>query len=391
MAVPTAPPARTGRRVRRVVLVFATGAAVGAVIAGLALPRVAAMGDVEALGTILYWAVAWTLGVLLLRPLVRVRPGWLRWLLTLTIVLPAFWLTADLFHALLLRRCYANWEAGIERDPATGVRVGCEERQYGNGATALLLVHGFADSPAIWTRMAPVLADQKGYTCYTLRLPYFAEPFDRYAASSAAGWRAHLAAELERLHRKHPRVVVVAHSLGGAVALDYLTDHPEAADGLVLLAPLIAVSNRRSPLLAAETWFHLLDHTLVFSDRVAMLLPPDVHDPQAAAEMKEDRFIPRTIYREMFGLIDRNRARPQQFSLPLLLVLSRTDQVVDSPTAERFFHDCGTPAAAKLLLWKDQAGHVLPIDTGWRELVEDIDRFVRWVPERHEIIPRMND
>src|SRR5262249_11461845 len=119
------------------------------------------------------------------------------------------------------------------------------------------------------------------------------------------------------------------------------------------------------------------DNTLIFTDRVAMLLPPDLRDQGALVHMKEDRFIPRTIYREMFRLIDRNRQRLTKFDRPLLIVLSPTDQVIDSPTAERFFNECGTPPANKKLKWAEEAGHVLPIDFGWMDLARDIDRFVR--------------
>jgi carboxylesterase len=368
--VPATPAARGARRAA--LLGAAAGAIIGTVVGVLALGKVAGIGFAEVAGAVAYWTAAGALLALLTRAVARLgRPRWLWRLLAVIAGLAGFWVLGDLANALLLRRCYANWEAGVQRD-ADGVRAGCEERQYGTGETALLLVHGFADSPAIYEQLAAALA-KKGYACYTHRLPHFAEPFDRYAASSAAGWRASVADRLRQLREKHRRVVVVAHSLGGAVTVDYLIDHPEAVDGVVLLAPLIAVSNQRSPLLTAEAWFHVLDHTLIFSDRVAMLLPPDVRDPHALEKMKEDRFIPRTIYREMFKLIDRNRERGARFSSPLLLVLARSDQVIDSPSAERFFNECAS--TRKRIEWRDQAGHVLPIDYGWKQLVDDIDRF----------------
>lgn len=379
MSVPSAAPAAPKGNVNRTALVAGlAGAILGAVVGGLAFAQVPGMGILEVAFAVVFWAGVATLGSQLLRRIAGCRPRWLGRLLAVLAALASFWIMGDLYNRLLMRRCYHHWEATIERD-ADSVRAGCAAFQVGEGETALLLVHGFADAPAVYRPMAEALA-AKGYACYALRLPHFAEPFNRFATSTAAGWREHLAEQLRHLRRKHRKVVVVAHSLGGAVTVDYLIDRPETVEGVVLLAPLIAVSNQRSPLLTAEAWFHVLDRALIFTDRVAMLLPPDVRDPEALKWVQQDRFIPRSIYRELFQVVDRNRERYRKFAPPLLLVLSRTDQVIDSPTAERFFNEC--QSTKKELQWVEQAGHVLPIDTGWELLVNDIDRFVRGLPTR---------
>jgi pimeloyl-ACP methyl ester carboxylesterase len=101
---------------------------------------------------------------------------------------------------------------------------------------ALLLVHGLAGQlchftygivDQLATEYRVVAVDRPG-SGYSVRTP---------AASAALGAQADtLAALIETL--KLGRVVVVGHSLGGAVALALAQRHPERVAGLALLAPL---------------------------------------------------------------------------------------------------------------------------------------------------------
>jgi esterase/lipase len=257
-----------------------------------------------------------------------------------------FWLGADLGYSLLMKHRSARWEAGIERDP-DGVRRGC--REY---------------NP---------LAEQ-GFACRVMRLPHFATPMHDYRRTRAALWRESVQSELRELRRHHARVVVVAHSLGAAVAVDALADDP-AADAVVLLAPLLEVSNRRSPLLSPRAWHWLFDHTLLFTDRVSLPFPPDVRDREALSLLKTDQLVPRVVYRDLMRLIERNRDRARECRVPLFLALGEFDRVVDNQAALRFYHAwAGGPKRLRLMTG---AGHVLPMDHGWRSLTEDIVKFLQ--------------
>jgi esterase/lipase len=95
--------------------------------------------------------------------------------------------------------------------------------------------------------------------------------------------------------------------------------------------------------------------------------------------MAADAFVPRTIYREMFALLARNRQRFPQFRTPLLLVLSRRDLVIDAAVAERFYQECAAPVKQ---LRYSESGHQLPMDFGWRNLVDDLATFIENLPQR---------
>ena len=296
--------------------------------------------------------------------------------LLLAAAVPLIWVGGDLVYSLLMKRRYARWEAGIERD-ADGVRRGCREYSVGQGDTAILLIHGFADAPTLYQRMASALAE-KGFSCRVMRLPHFAMPMDDYRRTDAAQWREAIRSELRELRRCHPQVIVVTHSLGAAVAVDYLADDPASADAAVLLAPLLGVSDRRSPLLSPGAWQRIFDLTLIFTDRVGMLFSPNLRDQEALPLLKTDAFVPRGVYRELMRLIARNRDRAGACRVPLFMALGEHDEVVDNRVAERFYRACA--AGTKRLRHVAGAAHVLPMDFGWQLLTEDVVKFIRELP-----------
>jgi carboxylesterase len=293
--------------------------------------------------------------------------------IALVLAVPVLWILSDLFYSLIVGRMYRRWEAAIERD-AEGVRAGCNEFTLGEGEDAVLLVHGFGDSPAIFQRFASPLAAQ-GFTCHGIRLPQFALPMARYRTTSADQWRDAVRSAIGELRRRHRRVYLLAHSLGAAVSVEAVAEPAAAVDGMTLLAPLFDVSNRRSPLLPARTWYRLLDSLLLFTNYVRTAYPADLWDKNAQAFLRDDKFIPRVVIRELFALVARNRARAKTFRIPLLMILARHDQVVDNAAAERFFHDCASQP--KQLSYIENVGHMLPIDQGWEKLVETAARFFR--------------
>ncbi len=293
------------------------------------------------------------------------------YLIAAVVAIPVAFLLGDLSYSLFMRFRYRRWEARIERD-TEGVRAGCREFTLGEGEDAVLLIHGFGDSPSVFQRMAPALAG-KGFTCHGLRLPQFGLPMARYRTTRAALWSEAVRSAIAELRRRHRRVFILAHSLGAAIAVEAVADPAAAVDGMVLLAPLFDVCNKRSPLLPARVWYRLLDRLLLFTDYVGMLHPPDVWDKSALAVMREDKYVPRVIIRELFGLLGRNRGRAKAFRIPLLMVLARHDLVVDNAASERFFNDCA--AQPKQLVYVENAGHMLPIDQGWEKLVDETAQF----------------
>jgi len=235
------------------------------------------------------------------------------------------------------------------------------------------MIHGFASSPAIFQKMAPALAD-RGFTCRVMRLPGFAEPMEAYTQTSKKKWMAAIEREVEVLRREHASVWLMGHSLGASLALQYLLDYPDKADGAVVLAPLLGVSNQRSPVFASRTWYELGNAFFRHSSVVENHLPPDGEDTGVNMQDINDRFIPCIVYREMFALVDDVNGRAGVFNKPLLMVLSKDDQVINSRIVEMFFDEA--PTSHKKLAYIEDSGHDIPMDDGWKEVVAITGDFI---------------
>lgn len=66
----------------------------------------------------------------------------------------------DLGYGKGIEKRYARWNSDVERDE-DGIRIGCLAHGAGEGDTAILLVHGFADLPAVYHLMSPALAKRE--------------------------------------------------------------------------------------------------------------------------------------------------------------------------------------------------------------------------------------
>jgi carboxylesterase len=294
------------------------------------------------------------------------------WTLTMTGAGLA-WLASDFLYDRVVHRRLAEWERSVERDP-DGVRRGCRDFMMGSGRHAILLVHGFNDSPRVYQRMATVLAGE-GYACRAMRLPGFAIPIPDTLHYRGEDWLEAVRRELQQLRAEYDQVSVVGHSLGGAILVNVLAREPALADRAVLLAPAIAVSNARSPLLPTRTWHSIGCRTLVFSRLTESPFRFDAQHPAAEHFHWMSRFAYLSTYAELFALFDGAAASAPEFRLPLLMAISPLDRVVDSPAAQRFFETA--PSPQKQLIVHEQAGHALPIEEGWEELTREIAKFCR--------------
>lgn len=302
-----------------------------------------------------------------------------RWVLKSLAAVVFLWLAGDFAYSKYVSHQAAEWERGVERT-GEGVLVGCEAFTLDAPqpeATALLLVHGINASPRHWEKMAPRLAEA-GFTCRAMRLPGFCKPLDEYADSTRQDWVAAIQQELASLRESHPRVGVVAHSLGGAATIGALMGDPAAADFAVLLAPATAVSSARSPVLSTRAWHEVGERLLIFTTVMKSPFGIDSHDPANAGYPGRCPFTPRSVVSELFDQMDDNWRGVARFQTPLLMVLTEEDRVIDWREAERFYNEA--PSEPKELLLLEDSGHAIPIDYGWEATAEAIIRFAEEKP-----------
>ena len=280
---------------------------------------------------------------------------------------------ADYLHARWVAQRYAEWSETIVRG-ADGVREGFEPIKTGEGEQGLLFVHGFAGSPSLFRYFIEDLASA-GYRCKAIRLPGFGEPVTQAATVTADDWLETVREAADLMRSDTESLWIVAHSLGATIALQAWQEDAGLADGLVLITPLLEVSTARSPLLTPRAWFRVGRRLLVYSTMFESIFPVDAHDDYVREAELRDRFIPFPIYAEIFAMLKRFERQPAYPEVPLLLMLAENDRIVDNATARQWFE--AVPGDDKSLLTQPRAGHVIPLDTGWQEAVEEMKTFMQ--------------
>jgi carboxylesterase len=293
-------------------------------------------------------------------------------IVTGAIVLPPLaYFAGGFLYSFVVNRRVAAWELTIERN-ADGVRLDSLDYQVGDGDPVLLLIHGFGDSPVVYKDMSQELA-RRGFTCRAIRLPGFAERPEAFAEMTWHAWVDRIQDEVKAIKKDGRPVWLVSHSLGGAATLKYASDHDDI-EGVISMAPLIEVSNERSPMVAPKTWFDVLTTSLPFITIVENPFPRDLHREPPEWDPGHDHFFSVNVFDELFKLMDEVRAGARRISCPLLLILSPSDAVVDPDAARSFLAE--TSAIPAEIIMAENSGHVIQMDQQWIEVCDWIESFI---------------
>ncbi len=103
---------------------------------------------------------------------------------------------------------------------------------WGGAGRPILLVHGLASNAKIWNRVAPLLASRYRVVALDQRSHGLSDEAadGNYGFGAVCGDLREVCAQLN-----FDQPVIVGHSWGGGVALEFAARHPEAAGGVVLI------------------------------------------------------------------------------------------------------------------------------------------------------------
>lgn len=217
---------------------------------------------------------------------------------------------------------------------------------------ALLLLHGFSSSPAVYRRLIPNITNYDAILCPTL--PGHGESIAAFAAVKADEWVTAAEQACESLCKNYQRVDVLGLSLGGLLAC-HLSQR-FSLNHVYLLAPAFAVQFN-------IPWALKLAHVLRFFG--LKHLPNragNLKDPQAS-ELAY-RLLPIVTIIEILTYINSFQFIPPH--CPTDVFLGSFDEVVNSQLIEKLFKDL--PQAN--IHWLKESAHVLPLDNDVGKILE---------------------
>jgi carboxylesterase len=266
----------------------------------------------------------------------------------------------------------AGWRTRVmrrsERDVATrlpvaadGIVVGAEAISLpADTGRAVLVLHGFGDTPQTVTRLADHL-HALGWTVRVPLLPGHGRSLSAFAASGADAWLACARTELAALRRAHEVTALVGVSMGGALAT-ILADGDAELPALALIAPYVSMPTRMRWLVRFHhVWGAVVPYLQARSER-------SIHDPAERAKSLAYGVVTPRLVAELSRIVRLARRAAAGVRAPTLVVQSREDNRIPPAAAERAFALYG--AAERRLVWTTGNGHVITVDYGREQVFE---------------------
>ena len=228
---------------------------------------------------------------------------------------------------------------------------GAEPFLFPGNRTGILLVHGFTGSPAAMREMGKYLNETHGYSTLGIRLPGHGTQVDDLRRPAWRDWIAAVEDGLNLLKGLSDTIFVAGISMGGVLTL---------------------IAAQRYPIRAAialSTPYGIQDWRIPFM-RPLSLFVPKFKKPGAvgiAAETSYSFFVTHAIA-EASGLAKIMQAGLPQINIPVLLIQSHKDRMIEPNALDLLYERLGTLQKEKL--WLEKSGHVITLDVE-REIVFD--------------------
>ncbi len=230
------------------------------------------------------------------------------------------------------------------------------KKETGGKNCALLMLHGFSSSPAVYRYVIPKIKNYDAVICPVL--PGHAESIECFSQVQASQW-LHYTQELCRdLNNNYEKVDLLGLSLGGLLACELIKTC--SINHLYLLAPALKL--------------HMNIPRMLYIARVFKYLG-FIHLRNAAGNIlsKEHaeityRKLPLTTIIELLQLV--SNYQWQAPNCPIDLFLGAHDLVVDSKAVEKLF----LPLANAQIHWLKNSAHVLPLDNDLNEILNCINQ-----------------
>lgn len=252
---------------------------------------------------------------------------------------------------------------------ASGIITGAEPivREREGTRDAVLLLHGFGDTPQTLTYLADALHDQ-GWNVHAPLLPGHGRSLHAFASSRATQWIGSAREALDYLLARYQRVALVGLSMGGAIAA-ILAAERERVVALALVAPYVELPPRLRRLVKHHQLVRVVAPVVRGNSERSIL------DPDERARSLGYRAMTPWLARELAWIAERARGALPRIRIPTLVAQSRGDNRLAAAVAERAFAALG--ARDKELFWIDGAGHVITVDYGRDKVINAIAVWLR--------------
>ena len=260
-----------------------------------------------------------------------------------------------------------NQEQAAFQDVAMNVKsqnypltmTGAEPFLFPGSRTGVLLIHGFTGSPAAMRGLGRYLNDTCGYSTLGIRLPGHGTHVDDLRRPAWRDWLAAVEDGLNLLQGLSDRIYVAGISMGGVLTLITASHYP-VLGAIALSAP-----------------YGLTHDWRIRFMRPLSLIVPKFKKPGAvgiASETSYGYFVTHAIA-EASGLAKLMQESLPQIQIPVLLIQSHGDRMIEPDALDLLYDHLGTPN--KESLWLEKSGHVITLDVEREIVYERVAQFIQ--------------
>lgn len=244
----------------------------------------------------------------------------------------------------------------------------------------LLIVHGLSEHGGRYEHIARqftaadwrvIVGDHRGHG-RSGGIPTHVKTFSQYTADVDQIY--------QHFQLRREDTALLAHSMGGLVAIRYAQTYPDRMSALMLSSPLLGVQVRiplRTVILGRLlSWIHPLAR---FRSRVQ---PHEtVHCPEALARRLADPLVHRSVtagwYFSMQRAIRKAWEEAHRFEVPTLMLQAGDDKLVCPYASQQWFHQ--TRSRSKTFRLLPEHYHEVLNEPDWRDTVKQMHQWLNQV------------
>lgn len=270
----------------------------------------------------------------------------------------------------------ARFDEQAPRDSETGIMKGAEPRTLGpvNTDRAILFVHGFIGSPNNFCDLPDRVA-ATGWHVQVMLLPGHGTTPREFETTTAEELKQAVLDELAPLREKYKTLVLVGHSMGGALAT--IAASEAKLEGLILAAPYYRITSQWYYVLPAETLINTFSPLVRWVYRTSEMMP--VNREEAKSKIVSYNWTPTAAGRMVLGLAEEARSPEvlKKIAMPTLLLHSRIDTVTDPIASLGVFDQL--PTTAKRAVWLKTSDHIIFWDYERDKVAKEVLEFLGMV------------
>jgi carboxylesterase len=263
-----------------------------------------------------------------------------------------------------------------ERNAETGIMIGAEPRDLGpEGATqAALFVHGFAGSGNNFREVPDRLAED-GWRVRVLLLPGHGTSPKDLEHIPADELIDTVVAEAAALRERHGKVILIGHSMGGALITIAASQTP--VDGIVLGGAYFGVTHRWYYGLRPEKWTAIGSRFMRWAYKGDLFL--QVNDRSVKDEIICYTWLPTEagVMLNELGRRVNDTGVLENVTCPVLMLHARGDVAASPVAAEHAFEELASPN--KHLVWLPNSNHHIYWDYDYEQVEREIERFAEGI------------